>query len=160
MDLALIGNIMNLKNNIKKIIKEETSLQKRVRTMLKSTGLLNTINVVGGINNIIKILDLDIDDIRVQEDLVKSYLEHNDLDVEVYFLNVSRVSRYNTTIVSHIEDGTAANQDSWFVRMACDRLNEILPFKVEPSWGPMSKKSSETKIFLDAIVEYDDEDDF
>ena len=152
---------MNLRNNIKKILKEETSLQKKVRDMLKSTGLIHTINVIGNVERIVKILDADIDDIRVQEDLVKCYLEHNDLGVEVYFINVNRVSRYNTTIVPHIEDGTAANQDSWFVRMACDRLNEILPFKVEPTWGPDWAKSSDTKIFLDAIVEYDDdEDDF
>jgi len=48
-----------MKETIRHILKEETSLQKRVKNMLYDLGYIKTIKAVAGYNNIVKILGDD-----------------------------------------------------------------------------------------------------
>ena len=48
-----------MKETIRYILKEETSLQKRVKNMLYDLGYIKTIKAVAGYNNIVKILGND-----------------------------------------------------------------------------------------------------
>ena len=48
-----------MKELIRHILKEETSLQKRVKNMIEDLGYINTIKAVAGYNNIVKILGND-----------------------------------------------------------------------------------------------------
>ena len=48
-----------MKELIKQIIKEETNRKVRIHNMIKDLGVTNIINMVGGINNLFKLLDIN-----------------------------------------------------------------------------------------------------
>ena len=66
---------MNLKENIKRILKEETSLQSKLQSMIDTKGIDIASTAVGGMKNVAKILNLDLNDVDTQSMLVKNVIE-------------------------------------------------------------------------------------
>ena len=65
---------MNLQENIRKVLKEDTGLKTRLENMMKNKGIIMTSKSVGGVNNLIKALGLDINVLKTQEMLVKNFI--------------------------------------------------------------------------------------
>jgi len=79
---------MNLQIDIKRILKEETSVQTKLKNKIDSIGIADVIKLIG-LNNIVKILNLDLNDVDTQLMLVKNFIYHTKLrDIEVSFLEV------------------------------------------------------------------------
>lgn len=152
---------MNLKENIKRILKEETSLQSKLQNMIDTKGIDVASTAVGGMKNVAKILNLDLDDVDTQEMLVRNFIENTKVDgVDVQFVDVrSSNSGGKILTVNFKTDDTASNVTSWYVHEICDYLNkELFPFRVSPSWHPVFALGG-CKIFLDANVIGDEEDE-
>jgi hypothetical protein len=151
-----------MRDIIKKILKEETSLQSKLRNMIDTKGIDMASTAVGGMKNVAKILNLDLDDVNTQEMLVKNFIKHIKFnDIEVVNITDKISASGNKNIILHIKtDLTASNVGSWYVTQICDYLNkELFPFKVQPSWNPVFA-SKGVKIFLNAeIVDEDMETD-
>jgi len=65
---------VNLQENIRKVLKEDTGLKTRLENMMKNKGIIMTSKSVGGVNNLIKALGLDINVLKTQEMLVKNFI--------------------------------------------------------------------------------------
>jgi hypothetical protein len=151
---------MNLQEHIRKILKEETTLQKNLIGLFKNQGVEVATAAVGGFDNFAKILNLNLDDIDTQEMLVKNFINYTKVDdVEVSFIEVRTSSSGNRIIKIYLEtDDPAANIDSWYGITMCDYMNnKLFPFIVKPTWTP-SFDWEGAKIFLDVEIVNEEED--
>ena len=151
---------MRLKENIKRILKEETSLQSKLQSMIDTKGIDIASTAVGGMKNVAKILNLDLNDVDTQSMLVKNFIENTKVDeIDVQSVDVRPSASGKILTVNFKTDDTAANVASWYVREICEYLNkELFPFSVQPSWNPVFA-SGGCKIFLDANIIGDEEDE-
>ena len=155
---------MKLRESIKKILKEESELKTKVEDMVKTKGIQFTSKMLGDLNNVIKILSLDINNIDVQEELVKNFIMFSkdvDLDVDVSFIKVSRISKGTIIapfIVSTRGYALVSNAASFFDRTVCELMNDFFPFRTEPMWEFDRNKSSDTKIFINSQELNEDDD--
>lgn len=151
---------MIMKDIIKKILKEETSLQSKLQSMIDTKGIDIASTAVGGMKNVAKILNLDLNDVDTQSMLVKNFIENTKVDeVDVQSVDVRPSASGKILTVNFKTDDTAANVASWYVREICEYLNkELFPFRVQPSWNPVFA-SGGCKIFLDANIIGDEEDE-
>ena len=151
---------MRLKENIKRILKEETSLQSKLQSMIDTKGIDIASTAVGGMKNVAKILNLDLNDVDTQSMLVKNFIENTKVDeVDVQSVDVRPSASGKILTVNFKTDDTAANVASWYVREICEYLSkELCPFRVQPSWNPVFA-SGGCKIFLDANIIGDEEDE-
>ena len=151
---------MNLEENIKRILKEETSLQSKLQSMIDTKGIDIASTAVGGMKNVAKILNLDLNDVDTQSMLVKNFIENTKVDeVDVQSVDVRPSASGKILTVNFKTDDTAANVASWYVREICEYLSkELFPFRVQPSWNPVFA-SGGCKIFLDANIIGDEEDE-
>jgi hypothetical protein len=151
---------MNLKENIKRILKEETSLQSKLQNMIDTKGIDMASTAVGGMKNVAKILNLDLDDVDTQSMLVKNFIEHTEFDdIDVVYITDKISASGNKNIILHIKtDDNSTNVVSWYIREICEYLNkELFPFKVQPSWNPVFA-SKGVKIFLNGEIIDEDMD--
>jgi len=153
---------MNLQESIRRILKEETSLSVKLKNLIDNKGIDMASTAVGGIKNVAKILNLDLDDVDTQEMLVKNFIYHTKVDqIDVSFIEVRSSGGGGKVITINLKtDDTASNVTSWYVHEICDYLNKkLFPFKVKPAWHPVFELSG-CKIFLDAkIVDEEEEDE-
>ena len=153
---------MNLQESIRRILKEETSLSIKLKNLIDNKGIDMASTAVGGIKNVAKILNLDLDDVDTQEMLVKNYIYHTKVDqIDVSFIEVRSSGGAGKVITINLKtDDTASNVTSWYVHEICDYLNKkLFPFKVKPAWHPVFELSG-CKIFLDAkIVDEEEEEE-
>ena len=162
---------MNLQESIRRILKEETSLSIKLKNLIDNKGIDMASTAVGGIKNVAKILNLDLDDVDTQEMLVKNFIYHTKIDqIDVSFIEVrSSVSGGKILTINLKTDDTASNVTSWYVHEICNYFNgrqdspelnkTLFPFKVKPAWHPVFELSG-CKIFLDAkIVDEEEEDE-
>ena len=153
---------MNLQESIRRILKEETSLSIKLKNLIDNKGIDMASTAVGGIKNVAKILNLDLDDVDTQEMLVKNFIYHTKVDqIDVSFIEVRSSGGGGKVITINLKtDDTASNVTSWYVHEICDYLNKkLFPFKVKPAWHPVFELSG-CKIFLDAkIVDEEDEEE-
>ena len=151
---------MIMKDIIKKILKEETSLQSKLQSMIDTKGIDVASTAVGGMKNVAKILNLDLNDIDTQEMLVKNFIQHTKVDeVDVQSVDVRPSASGKILTVNIKTDDTSSNVTSWYVNEICNYLNkELFPFRVSPSWHPVFA-SGGCKIFLDANIIGDEEDE-
>ena len=151
---------MIMKDIIKKILKEETSLQSKLQSMIDTKGIDIASTAVGGIKNVAKILNLDLNDVDTQSMLVKNFIENTKVDeIDVQSVDVRPSASGKILTVNFKTDDTAANVASWYVREICEYLSkELFPFRVQPSWNPVFA-SGGCKIFLDANIIGDEEDE-
>ena len=151
---------MIMKDIIKKILKEETSLQAKLQNMIDTKGIDIASTAVGGMKNVAKILNLDLNDVDTQSMLVKNFIENTKVDeIDVQSVDVRPSASGKILTVNFKTDDTASNVASWYVREICEYLNkELFPFRVQPSWNPVFA-SGGCKIFLDANIIGDEEDE-
>lgn len=149
---------MTLQENIRRILKEETSLQERLNQLVLSKGIVVAANAVGGIDNLSKILNLDLDDLETQERLVENFLKY----VKPNNVEVMGVEKRISPSGNIIFDVTYRNthQQVFFyselVNIFVHKLNNFFPFRVkgahEPNFSPYVKK-----IAID-VTPYNDEE--
>ena len=152
---------MNLQESIRRILKEETSLSIKLKNLIDNKGIDMASTAVGGIKNVAKILNLDLDDVDTQEMLVKNYIYHTKVDqIDVSFIEVRSSGGAGKVITINLKtDDTASNVTSWYVHEICNYLNKkLFPFKVKPAWHPVFELSG-CKIFLDAKIVDEEEDE-
>jgi hypothetical protein len=150
---------MTIKDNIRRILKEETSVQTKLKNKIDSIGIRNVIKLMG-LNTIVKVLDLDLNDVDTQLMLVKNFIYHTKLrDIEVSFLEVKNSASGGKIIkVYFTSESNAGNIDSFYARVLCDESEELFPFRVVPSWEPVFA-SRNVKIFIDTEKIKEDEEE-
>ena len=162
---------MNLQESIRRILKEETSLSIKLKNLIDNKGIDMASTAVGGIKNVAKILNLDLDDVDTQEMLVKNFIYHTKIDqIDVSFIEVRPSASGGKILTVNLKtDDTASNVTSWYVHEICNYFNgrqdspelnkTLFPFKVKPAWHPVFALSG-CKIFLDAeIVDEEEEEE-
>ena len=143
-------------NNVQEsiIVEEEDSKVSKLKYLINKIGIADVIKMVGGTKTLLNKINIDYNDIKEQEEIVKNYIYFNDL-AEVKFLDVKHISSNKTIINVYIEPDTAANHTSWFSSNLCEDFNKLFPFKIEPTWEFQWKKDKNTKIFIDVEI-FDD----
>jgi|LakMenEpi03Aug12_release.lakeMendotaPanAssembly.Ray.scaffolds.fasta_scaffold445754_1 hypothetical protein len=152
---------MDIKESIRRIIREGT-IKDSLINLLKNRGVYAASEAVSGLPRLLKILELDIDDINIQEMLVKNFIYYEKVEcVEVSFIQVRNSSMGNKIIDVHIkyicEDEVGV--ENWYVQKIINKMSTFFPFSVGKSYHPVLP-NGKTKIFLDAtIINDDDEED-
>jgi hypothetical protein len=150
---------MNLQESIRRILREETSLQSRVSELINSRGIVVTSTMVGGFGTLSKILNLDLNDVDTQEKLVKNFINFYDLKEEsiiIDFLEVrtaasgGKIIKVNGTVTDDWE-----NFNSWYVLHICGEMERFFPFKTQPAGYPVFA-SRGVKIFIDSEFSYEE----
>jgi hypothetical protein len=153
---------MNLQEQIRKVLNEETSLQKNLMGLFKDRGIKVAIAAVGGFDNFSKILNLDLDDIETQEMLVKNFIYHTKLvGIDILHLEIDRNKPDKVRIKIHFDTNVyASNVESWVTRTMSEKINKFFPFKSAPYWEPVFATRGIT-VVLDSeqIVSEDEEDE-
>jgi hypothetical protein len=139
-----------MKELIRHILKEETGSKKdKLNNFVQQNGIVFASNLVGGFLNLVKILNIDVENIDEQEKLVKSYIYFADVeDIEVDFIEVN--NRVNRKLIKIYfgTDNSASNIESWYSRTITDEMNNFFPFKVDVSWNLVNYPHA--KIIIDA----------
>ena len=150
---------MRIKDNILRILKEETSIQTKLKNKIDSIGIRNVIKLIG-LDTIVKTLDLDLNDVDTQLMLVKNFIYHTRLrDIEVSFLEVKNSASGGKIIkVYFTTESNAGNIESFYGRVLCEESEELFPFRVVPSWEPVFA-SRNAKIFINTEKIKDDEEE-
>jgi len=161
-----------MKKTIRKILREEfltqshllsivesTNLQKDLENLMKNSGVIVASKAVGGIDRLSKILNIDMDDAKTQEMLVKNFIYHfKTEEVDISFLSIRKSKNGNTIIeINGTTNDQAANIGSWIVRYICDEANKFFPFNVSAIWEPYFANRN-IKVFLDADIIRNTED--
>jgi hypothetical protein len=146
-----------MRNIIKRILNEENSLQSKLMQMMKTKGVDMASEVVGGFNNLNKILKLDIDDIDVQEMLVKNFINFVEIhEIEVTGLEIKKSNSGNRIInILFTTESNARNIESWLVRDIIEYLSGFFPFPIKAVWEPSF--GGNTKISLSSELVKEDE---
>ena len=156
---------MNLQESIRRILREDVSnrAQEKLKEMIKTLGVVLASKAVGGLDNLSKVLNLDLNDLKTQEMLAKSFIYYSDIeDVDILHLEINRDRPDKVRIKIHFNtNDPASNMQSWLVRTLCDEMNKFFPFKTAPYWEPAFAGRGVT-VILDSeqIVNGDDEDDY
>jgi hypothetical protein len=150
---------MSLKHTIKKVLSEET-LKDSLTDLIKTDGIERASKTVGGFKRLAKILEIDIDDIDVQEKLVKDFIYFDNTEgVEVSFIEV-RTGRSGGKIIDvhikHYFDDNVGNLTSWYVNEMLDKIRKVFPFTVGAAWHPVFT-STKPRISLDCHIVNDAE---
>jgi len=131
---------MNLQENIRRILREErlNKTQEKLKEMIKTLGVVLASKAVGGLENLSKVLNLDLNDLKTQEMLAKSFIYYSDIEyVDILHLEINRDRPDKVRIKIHFNtNDPASNMQSWLVRTLCDEMNKFFPFKTAPYWEP------------------------
>ena len=131
---------MNLQESIRRILREDVSnrAQEKLKEMIKTLGVVLASKAVGGLDNLSKVLNLDLNDLKTQEMLAKSFIYYSDIeDVDILHLEINRDRPDKVRIKIHFNtNDPASNMQSWLVRTLCDEMNKFFPFKTAPYWEP------------------------
>jgi len=150
-----------MKELIRHTLKEETGIQNRLNQLIKQSGIINASNAVGGFTNLVKILGLEMSDLKTQEMLVKNFIYYVDIeDIDILHLEINKDRPDKVRIKIHFDtNNPASNMESWLVRTLCDEMNRFFPFTIAASWEPAFAGRGVT-VVLDSeqIVNGDDEE--
>jgi hypothetical protein len=136
--------------NNEEVITESSSIQERLNSLMKTSGVVIASKAVGGLDNLVKILKLDLKDVETQAMLVKSFIYFNvEEDIDVDFIEVK--NRANRKIVKiYFSTGSdARNIDSWYAHTIRNKMIEFFPFGIDLSWHPVNYPHA--KILIDAV---------
>jgi hypothetical protein len=151
-----------MRQSIKNILKEETVLGVKIKNLLDTKGVQFASTTVGGINNLAKILNLDLDDIKTQEMLVKNFINHTELEgINISFLEINRNNPDKVRIKIQFDTNVyVSNVESWVTRTMSEKINKFFPFKSAAIWEPAFANRGVTIILdSDQIINEDDEDE-
>jgi hypothetical protein len=141
---------MSLKKSIKKILKEETSLQGKLNQLIKSKGIVVASKSVGGFENLTKLLELDLSDMNTQEKLVKNFINFGQFsNVTVSFMEIRNSPSGNRIIDVHYVH--EFNNPFWgeIADQIIRELNNFFPFKVKNARHPAFSSTNRPKISID-----------
>ena len=136
--------------NNEEVITESSSIQERLNSLMKTSGVVIASKAVGGLDNLVKILKLDLKDVETQAMLGKSFIYFNvEEDIDVDFIEVK--NRANRKIVKiYFSTGSdARNIDSWYAHTIRNKMIEFFPFGIDLSWHPVNYPHA--KILIDAV---------
>ena len=151
-----------MRQSIKNILKEETALGVKIKNLLDTKGVVFASTTVGGLDNLVKILNLDLDDIKTQEMLVKNFIYHTKLEgIDILHLEINRNKPDKVRIKIHFDTNVyASNVESWVTRTMSEKINKFFPFKSSAIWEPAFANRGVTIILdSDQIINEDDEDE-
>jgi hypothetical protein len=150
---------VNLQENIRRILKEDTGLKTRLENMVKNKGIFMTSKSVGGFKNVVKILNLDVTDIETQEMLVKNFINFVEFDnVEISFLEVNRNRPDKVRIKIYFKTNLfASNLESWIISTLRDEMNKFFPFKSVAVYEPAFAGRNTTVVLDSEQIEESDE---
>jgi hypothetical protein len=163
MKILIIYPNMNLQESIRKVLREDISnrAQEKLNQVLKTQGVVSASKVVGGLDNLVKKLGLEMDDLKTQEMLAKSFIYHTDIeDVDILHLEINRDRPDKVRIKIHFNtNNPASNMESWLVSTLNNEMNRFFPFTIAAFWEPAFAGRGVT-VVLDSeqIVNGDDED--
>ena len=126
---------MSLKSKILKIIKEETSFQNKIENLLDTQGVYKTSNVLGGLDQLVSVLDLDLNDESTRDMLVINFIEHIEgLNVISVNLDINHLGRKILTV----EIGEPYPRfHSPYALGISGKINKFFPFKSQPVGHPV-----------------------
>jgi hypothetical protein len=152
---------VNLQENIRKILREDTGLKTRLESMMKNKGIIMTSKSVGGVTNLINALGLDINDLKTQEMLVKNFIYDIELmDVEISFLKVDRNRPDKVRIKIYFKTNLmASNMESWVISTLRDEMNKFFPFRSTAVYEPAFAGRNTTVVLDSEQIEESEEDD-
>ena len=133
---------MNLQEHIKRILQEDveekSSRKIKLQNLIDELGIELASNAVGGLDNLVKILNLDLDDIKTQEMLVKNFIYHSKLEgIDILHLEINTNKPDKVRIKIHFDTNVyASNVESWVTRTMSEKINKFFPFKAAPYWEP------------------------
>lgn len=144
-----------------KILSEDTSLKVRLESMLKSKGVILTSKSVGGVVNLVKILGLDMDDLKTQEMLVKNFIYNTNIpDVDISFLEINKNRPDKVRIKIYFRTNLiASNMESWVISTFRDEMNKFFPFKSTAVYEPAFAGRNTTVVLDSEQIEESEEDD-
>ena len=156
----------NLQEHIKRILQEDveekSSRKIKLQNLVDELGIELASNAVGGFDNLVKMLNLDLGDIKTQEMLVKNFINYAELaGIDILFLEINTNKPDKVRIKIHFDTNIYdSNVDSWVTRTMSDEINKFFPFKSSPYWEPSFAGRGVT-IVLDSeqIIKEDDEDE-
>lgn len=130
---------MRLKSKILQIIKEETSFQNRIKNLLDTEGVYKTSNLLGGLDQLILVLGLDLNDESTKDMLVIDFIEHiPGLNVISVNLDINHLGRKILTVEigePHlVYFGPYAGGISQL-------LNDFFPFPTQPVGNPVFRRN-------------------
>ena len=139
-----------MKELIRHILKEENGFKKdKLNNLVQQNGIVFASNLVGGFLNLVKILNIDVENIDEQEKLIKSYIYFADVeDIEVDFIEIKNIYNRKLIKIYFGTDSSASNIGSWYSRTITDEMNNFFPFKVDVVWHPVNYPHA--KIMIDA----------
>jgi len=149
---------MNLKKSIRKVLREGNSLQSKLMQMMKTKGVDVTSKIVGGFDNLNKILKLDLDDLDVQEMLVKNFINFVEIpEIEVTGLEIKKSSSGNRIInILITTESNASNIESWLVRNIIEYLSGVFTFPIKAAWEPAFGGKPKISLSSELVEENDD----
>jgi hypothetical protein len=129
--------------------------------LIKSRGIVDASNSVGGFDNLVKILNFDLDDINTQEMLVKNFIYYAKLEgIDILYLEINRNRpdkvRIKINFDTNIYD---SNVNSWVTRTMSDEINSFFPFKSSPYWEPSFAGRGVTVVLDSEEITKDDDED-
>jgi len=156
-----LTNNTNLQEHIKKILKEETSVQKKLMGLFKNQGIKAATTAVGGFDNFSKILNLDLDDIEIQEMLVKNFIYHSKLKgIDILHLEINRNKPDKVRIKIYFDrNADGWNVETWVTRTMSDEINKFFPFKSTPYWEPVFAGRGVTVVLDSEQITNEDEEE-
>ena len=129
---------MSLKSKILKIIKEETSFQNKIENLLDTQGVYKTSNVLGGLDQLVSVLDLDLNDESTRDILVINFIEHIEgLNVISVNLDINHLGRKILTV--EIGDPHSRYFGPYAGGIS-QLINEFFPFKTQPIGHPVFRR--------------------
>jgi hypothetical protein len=157
---------MNLQENIRRILKEDveekSSRKIKLQNLIDELGIELASNAVGGFFNLVKILGLEMSDLKTQEMLVKNFIYHTKLEgIDILHLEINTNKPDKVRIKIHFDTNLfARNVESWVARTMSEKINKFFPFKAAPYWEPAFAGRGVT-VVLDSeqITNEDDEDE-
>lgn len=129
---------MRLKSKILQIIKEETSFQNKIKNLLDTEGVYKTSNLLGGLDQLISVLGLDLNDESTKDMLVINFIEHIEgLNVISVNLDINHLGRKILTV--EIGDPHSRYFGPYAGGIS-QLINEFFPFETQQSGHPVFRR--------------------
>lgn len=150
--------------------KFNSPLVNKIENLLKNSGVIVASRAVGGFNKLVKLLEIDLNDLDTIYDLVKNYIHFSDTnpnlkqifetdDIDIVGIEI-RTSVNGNKIINVLFNTTdpSANVESWLMSRLADEMGQFFPFIIKKVYEP-SFTSNKIKVIIDATkLKYDNLD--
>ena len=147
--------------------KRNSPLINKIENLLKNSGVIATSKAVGGFDKLVKLLEIDLNDLDTIYDLVKNYIHFSDTnpnlkqnfeidDIDIVGLEI-RTSVNGNKIINVLFNTSdpASNVERWLMSRLADEMSQFFPFRIKKVYEP-SFTSDKIKVIIDATkLKYD-----